>query len=73
MTQVAFSSSFKRAFKKRIEGRKELEQNSGGAWKSSLPTRTIPGCAPTNFPASCATNGASPLNTIPRRVFIPSE
>ena len=26
MTQVAFSSSFKRAFKKRIEGRKELEQ-----------------------------------------------
>jgi mRNA-degrading endonuclease YafQ of YafQ-DinJ toxin-antitoxin module len=25
MTQVAFSSSFKRAFKKRIAGRKELE------------------------------------------------
>ena len=25
MTQVAFSSSFKRAFKKRVEGRKELE------------------------------------------------
>ncbi len=26
MTQVAFSSSFKGAFKKRIEGRKDLEQ-----------------------------------------------
>ena len=26
MTQVAFSSSFKRAFKKRIERRKDLEQ-----------------------------------------------
>ena len=26
MTQVAFSSSFKRAFKKRIEERKDLEQ-----------------------------------------------
>ncbi len=26
MTEIAFSSSFKRAFKKRIEGRKDLEE-----------------------------------------------
>lgn len=59
MTQVAFSSSFKRAFKKRIERRKDLEQKF---WRrveifTVYPHDSRP--EPTSCLASCANSGVS--------------
>jgi hypothetical protein len=49
MTQVFFSSSFKRAFKKRIAGQKDLEAKFWQRVEIFASTRLTRVCGRTNF------------------------
>ncbi len=64
MTRVALSSSFRRAFKKRVEGRPELEASFWHRVEIFTEIRTIRDCARPRFPANYGTRGVSRLNTM---------